>query len=67
MKFIIKHEISGRLRIHLHAARLTCREADHLQACLEAAPSVTRGFVPPSLRLGCAESAVLNNSNGSTL
>ena len=42
MKFIIKHEISGRLRIHLNAARLTCREADCLLADLEAAPSVTR-------------------------
>lgn len=42
MKFIIKHEISGRLRIHLNAARLTCREADCLLAGLEAAPSVTR-------------------------
>ena len=42
MKFIIKHEISGRLRIHLPAARLTCREADCLVACLEAVPSVTR-------------------------
>lgn len=30
MKFIIKHEISGRIRIHFSVTRMTCQEADIL-------------------------------------
>lgn len=35
MKFIIKHEISGRIRIHFSATRMTCQEADILLYYLE--------------------------------
>lgn len=31
MNFIIKHEIKGRLRIHIRQNKMTCREADVLQ------------------------------------
>lgn len=31
MNFIIKHEIKGRLRIHIRQNKMTCREADILQ------------------------------------
>lgn len=35
MKFIIKHEIEGRIRIHLVQARMSCQEADTLLYFLE--------------------------------
>lgn len=35
MKFIIKHEISGRIRIHFSVTRMTCQEADILLYYLE--------------------------------
>ncbi len=41
MKFIIKHEISGRLRVHLSQPRMTCREADTLLYYLHSLKNVT--------------------------
>lgn len=42
MKFIIKHEIRGRLRIHILGERMTYREADTLQYALSQPPFVTK-------------------------
>lgn len=42
MKFIIKHEIRGRLRIHILRERMTYREADTLQYALSQPPFVTK-------------------------
>lgn len=41
MKFIIKHEIRGRIRIHMIQKRMSCREADTLQYYLNSQTSVT--------------------------
>lgn len=41
MKFIIKHEIKGRLRIHVVQKRMTCTEADALCWFLEQLENVT--------------------------
>lgn len=41
MKFIIKHEIDGRMRICTLQRRMTCTEADILQYHLEKISSVT--------------------------
>ena len=40
MKFVIKHEIRGRLRFHLFQKRMTVRQADMLQYYLTALPGV---------------------------
>ncbi len=45
MKFSVKHELPGRLRIHLALKRLTFREADIFQYYLEQQPGVTRAKV----------------------
>ena len=45
MKFSVKHELPGRLRIHLALKRLTFREADIFQYYLEKQPGVTRAKV----------------------
>lgn len=42
MKFIIKDEINGRLRVHLNLKRLDCDQADTLQRYLEDIPGVYR-------------------------
>jgi len=41
VKFIIKHEISGRLRVRLSQPRMTCREADTLLYYLHSLKNVT--------------------------
>ena len=41
MKFIIKHEIRGRLRIHVAQARMTYAEADTLSWYLEKQENIT--------------------------
>ena len=41
MKFIIKHEIRGRLRVHMGQGKLSCREADTLLYYLHRLPNVT--------------------------
>lgn len=45
MKFIIKHEISGRIRIHFAVTRMTFQEADHLLLYLEGFSFVARAKV----------------------
>ncbi len=40
MKFVIKHEIRGRLRVHLVQNRMTCREADILEYYLNSREAV---------------------------
>ena len=41
MKFIIKHEVKGRLRIHVIRNRMTCAEADILCWTLEKQKDIT--------------------------
>ena len=45
MKFAIKHEIKGRIRIHLAQKHMTYRQADILQCYLEAQTNVTRASI----------------------
>ena len=45
MKFAIKHEIKGRIRIHLTQKSMTYRQADILQCYLEAQTNVTRASI----------------------
>lgn len=45
MHFIIKHEIRGRMRVHLKQNRMTYREADALQYYLETRPFITSAKV----------------------
>lgn len=45
MKFTIRHEIKGRIRIHLAAVRMTCREADYLLFYLEKLPFVEQARI----------------------
>lgn len=40
LKFIIKHEIRGRLRVHIDQQRMSCREADTLLYYLHRLPNV---------------------------
>ena len=42
MKFVIKHEIRGRIRVHLHQKKMTCEQADALQYYLQSQPGVTK-------------------------
>lgn len=41
MKFTIKHEIKGRLRVHMNQKKMTYEQADSLQYYLTLCPSVT--------------------------
>ncbi len=41
MKFIIRHEIRGRIRVHLDQPHMTCEEADTLQYYLQKQSNVT--------------------------
>lgn len=41
MKFVIKHEIRGRIRIHVAQKRMSCREADMLEYYLKEREMVT--------------------------
>lgn len=45
MKFVIRHEIRGRLRVHMLQARMTYREADILQYALTEQEFITRADV----------------------
>lgn len=45
MKFTIKHEIRGRIRIHVKQSRMTCQEADILQYYLSSQKLVTSAKV----------------------
>ena len=42
MKFLIKHEVQGRLRIHVIRNRMTCAEADVLCWALEKQKNVVK-------------------------
>ena len=41
MKFEIKHEIKGRMRVRMHQKRMTCREADILLFYLSSQRHIT--------------------------
>ena len=43
MKFEIKHEIKGRMRVRMHQKRMTCREADILLFYLSSQRHITGG------------------------
>lgn len=45
MKYAIKHEIRGRIRIHLYQQRMSIREADLLMYYLDSLPGVLRAKV----------------------
>lgn len=45
MKFIIKHEIKGRLRVHMNQKRMSCKEADTLLYYLYQLSNVTAAKV----------------------
>ena len=45
MKFAIKHEIKGRIRIHLAQKRMTYRQADILQCYLEKEANISKASV----------------------
>lgn len=45
MKFIIKHEIKGRLRVHMVQKQMSCKEADTLLYYLYRLPNVTEAKV----------------------
>ena len=42
MRFIIKHEIKGRIRVHAVQRKMTMKEADILCYYLEQTPGVTK-------------------------
>lgn len=45
MKFVIKHEIRGRIRVHLNQKKMTCEQADTLQYYLQSQPGVIKATV----------------------
>ena len=45
MKFAIKHEIKGRIRIHLAQKHMTYRQADILQCYLEKEANISKASV----------------------
>ena len=45
MKFAIKHEIKGRIRIHLAQKHMTYRQADILQYYLEEQKNISKASV----------------------
>jgi len=45
LKFTIKHEIKGRLRVHMNQKRMSCKEADTLLYYLYQLPNVTEAKV----------------------
>ena len=45
MKFAIKHEIKGRIRIHLAQKHMTYRQADILQCYLEKQANISKASV----------------------
>lgn len=59
MRFIIKHEIKGRIRIHVVQNRMTCTQADIMQYYFENKPFVT------SVKINeCLQDAVIRYSCG---
>ena len=45
MNFKIKHQIPGRIRVHMGQSRMSFDQADTLQYFLEAQPGVTKATV----------------------
>jgi len=45
MKFQIRHEIKGRIRVHLEQSRMSCKEAEQLLYYLQGLPQVTQAKV----------------------
>lgn len=45
MRFVIRHEIRGRMRVHLNQGNMTCQQADTLLYYLENLPIVNRAKV----------------------
>ena len=45
MKFTIRHEIPGRLRIHLHMRKMTFQQADTLEYYLRSQPDVKKAII----------------------
>ena len=45
MRFVIKHEIKGRMRLHIQQKRMTCQEADILQYYLSNQKCITSAKV----------------------
>ena len=45
MKYRIRHEIRGRIRLHVEQKKMTCREADTLLCFLETLPGVAAAKV----------------------
>ena len=45
MKFIIRHEIKGRIRVHMVQNKMTCEEADRLYYYIRRLKNVTEAKV----------------------
>ncbi len=50
MKFVIKHEIRGRLRVHMMQDRMSCREANILEYVLSECSFITKATVQSRTR-----------------
>lgn len=61
MKFIIKHDIKGRLRVHLLQHKMTCRQADILLYYLHQCKRIT--FAKVYERTGDATICYVGNRN----
>ena len=55
MKFIIKHEAQGRMRIQLAQPRMSLEQADLLELYLRGLPQVTRAAVHERTRCAIVE------------
>ena len=51
MRFVIKHEIKGRIRIHLVQKRMTLQQADILQYYLEIQENIETARIEPAMQL----------------
>ena len=66
MRFIVKHEIKGRLRIHLDRRQLTLREADLFCCALSLIPGVkeVKVYEGPRMRRFSMRTACGRSSSG---
>ena len=65
MKFVIRHEMKDRLRVHFSTPRMTFREADTLQYYLQSSPEITEVKVyertaDAVVRFCCAKKKVID-------
>ena len=51
MKFAVRHEIKGRIRIHICGKRMSCRDADILQYYLDGLEGVYQAGIYPGRRM----------------